>query len=279
MSETTTTTWPDLPFRATEDTRIAPHILVRSAVFSTLDFAGAAPRPTTTEAEPLPLAAMSQYRVAQLDGPRLSQGDAEVFFWLLSRAYRNGAPKGSATVFFKRAEVLTALGRSRGGKTDALLDESLQRLCLAEFNFEVHDKASGQMQRLGRTRLLAKVDRFSNNPHYEYRVTIADGVAALMQNGAAVKLSATVCRELARDPLAQGLHAHFASNKFIYKTKFETLKALMGRGSTKQDSKWLRVLETALAKVSAATTWSQCELAKTGEFAGKVVVRKDATSK
>jgi hypothetical protein len=164
-------------------------------------------------------------------------------------------------------------------QTDALLDESLQRLYSAEFYFEVHDKASGQMERLGRTRLLTKVDRFSDNPDYEYRVTIADDVAALMRNGAAVKLSAKVCRELARDPLAQGLHAHFASNKLVYDTKPDTLKALMGRGSTKQNSKWLRVLETALAKVSNATTWPLCELAKTGKSAGMVTVRKGAKAK
>ena len=152
----------------------------------------------------------------------------------------------------------------------------MQRLCSAEFRFEVRDKATKEMRALARTRLVAKFDRVADNAEYEYRVTIAGGVAALMKNGAWVALPAKICRKLARDPLAQGLHAHFASHKLLHDTWPDTLKDLMGRKSTKQGSKWLRVLEAALAKVSAATAWPQCELAKTGPSPGKVVVRKGA---
>ena len=288
MSENVVAVWPELklPHGLNEDTRIAPHILVRSSVFSTLEYAGAAQRPLIFKTEPLPLDAMSRYRVEQLEGPRLSQSDADVMFWLLSRAYRYGAPKDKAMVFFKRAEALTALGRSRGGKTDALLDDSLQRLCSAEFHFEERDKVADEMMPLGRTRLLSRAEPVDGNAKpYDYRITIADGVASLLENGSWVALSGKVREELAGDPLARGLHAHFASNDIVHPTWPETLQREMGRGKVMgldgkvrikpmQPSKWLLALKIALARVQVATRWSQCELATSGLNAGKVLVRK-----
>ncbi len=280
MSRTAGTVWPELklPHGVKEDTRIAPHVLVRSSVFSTLEYAGAAQRPMITKTAPLLLDAMSQYRVEQLDGPRLSQSDADLMFWLLSRAYRYGTPKDGATVFFKRGEALTALGRSRGGKSDALLDDSLQRLCSAEFHFEERDNATKEMEQRARTRLLSKVERVADDAKpYDYRVTIADGVAALLDGGRWLAFPGQVREELASDPLARGLHAHFASNDKVNPTWHETFKGQMGRKSM-QTSKWLHVLENALSKVQAATGWSRCELVKAGSHAGKVVVEKGNAS-
>jgi hypothetical protein len=294
VSESVVTVWPELklPYGLKEDTRIAPHILVRSSVFSTLEYAGAAQRPMIFKTDPLRLGAMSQYRVEQLEGPRLSQSDADVMFWLLSRVYRYGVPKDKAMVFFKRSEALTALGRSRGGKTDALLDDSLQRLCSAEFYFGERDKVTNEMIPLVRTRLLSGAERVSGDTKpYDYRVTIAEGMAALLENGSWVALSGQVREELASDPLARGLHAHFASNEKVHATLPKTLKGQMGRageiGQTKemdqvedldktgmQSSKWLHALRRALARVQAATGWSQCELVTAGQLAGKVLVRK-----
>lgn len=288
MSENIVVVWPELqlPHGLKEDTHLAPHILVRSSVFSTLEYAGAAQRPMVVKAEPLLLGAMSQYRVKQLEGPRLSQTDADLMFWMLSRAYRHGAPKNKATVFFKRGEAITALGRKRGGKTDVLLDSSLQRLCSAEFHFEERDKATEEMRPLAQTRLLSKIERVRDDAkRYDYCVTIADGVAALLKNGSWVRLSGQVRGELASDPLARGLYACFESNKKVYATLPETLKEQMGRtdeldrgGETDkkgmQTSKWLHALRKALTRVHAATGWSQCELVAVGPLAGKVQVTK-----
>jgi len=288
VSESVVAVWPELklPHGMKEDTRIAPHILVRSSVFSTLEYAGAAQRPMILKSEPLPLGAMSHYRVKQLEGPRLSQTDADLMFWMLSRAYRYGAPKDKATVFFKRGEAITALGRKRGGKTDVLLDSSLQRLCSAEFHFEERDKATEEMRPLAQTRLLSKIERVQDDAkRYDYRVTIADGVAALLENGSWVRLSGPVREELASDPLARGLYACFESNKKVYATLPETLKEQMGRTEEldraedtdkkgMQTSKWLHALRRALARVQAATGWSQCELVAAGPLAGKVQVTK-----
>lgn len=280
MSENVVAGWPELklPHGVKEDTHIAPHILVRSSVFSTLEYAGAAQRPMISKTAPLLLDGMSQYRVEQLGGPRLSQSDADLMFWLLSRAYRYGAPKDKATVFFKRAEVLTALGRSRGGKTDVLLDDSLQRLCSAEFRFDERDQASREMKPLARTRLLSSVERVeADTKPYDYRITVADGVAALLENGSWVALSGQARKELASDPLAKGLYAHFASNDKVFPTLHETLKGEAGRAAM-QNSKWLQALKIALARVREATGWAQCELVDKGPFAGKVVVQKGSAA-
>lgn len=75
------------------------------------------------------------------------------------------------------------------------------------------------------------------------------------------------------DSLAKGLHAYFASNKQVFAMWPETLKKLMGR-ETMQKTKWLRVLEAALKKISIESGWPQWEIVQVGQHAGKVSVRK-----
>src|SRR5690606_14195861 len=117
-----------------------------------------------------------------------------VFFWLLSRIYRRGDPSGSPSTFFEHKEALAELGRKRGGKTDLLLADSLDRLGQAEFTYELHRSDDGEHpdagdeevepagKRLpsivGRTRLLSRVERGDRlDSKYDYQVTIAGGVA------------------------------------------------------------------------------------------------------
>lgn len=274
-TEADKTIWPEikLPHGVKADARIVPHILARSAVFSTLEYAGAAQRPMIGEGHPVRLDATSQYRVEQLSGPRLSQSDADLLFWMLARAYRHGAPTGNAAVFFKRGEALAALGRSRGGKTDALLAESLMRLRLAEFSFEER-APTGEMVLLTQTRLLASAERSADDAApYDFRVTISVDVAELLRGGTWLALPGQLRKEFVSDPLAKGLHVYFASNKHVFDMWPDTLKGLMGRESM-QDSKWRRALENALSKIRVTTMWPQCELLKKGAPAGKVVVRK-----
>lgn len=273
MDETIThTVWPGLtlPHGMREDTRLAANALVRCAVFSTLEYAGAAERPEI--AEPLLLPSIAPYRIEQVAGSRLSQTDADLFFWLLSRAYRSGAPTGGAWVFFKRSEALAALGRTRGGKTDALFDESLNRLYAADFAYEVPGVA-------GRSRLVSCIERFeSGEKPYDYKVMVSDGVAALLDDGEWLVLQGKVREELARDPLAKGLHAFYASHRTAFPMLPITLKRLMGRESM-QDSKWRHALEASLERVRVATGWVQCEIGKAGPYKGKVLVIKGGTAR
>lgn len=260
--------WPELnlPFGFWEETRIAPNILVRSAAFSTLDYTGGAVRPEVME--PLKLSALSQYKIDQVAGVRLSQTDADLFFWLLSRLYRYGAPKDRAWVYFKRSEALT--GRARGGKTDLLLEDSLQRLIRAEFSYEA-------LGVVGRTRLLSSVERFDEDKPYDFRVTVSDGVAQLLANGDWMALSGTEREELAGDSLAKALHAFYSSHITVYPMFPATLKSLTGRESM-QESKWRHALKKSLARVQEVTGWAGCHLVENGDNAGKVVVRKGVIS-
>lgn len=261
-------TWPELelPYGLLYGNRIAANALVRSAVFSTLEFSGGAERRAITE--PLLLPSIAPYRISQVAGVRLSQSDADVFFWLLSQAYRSGAPRGEAKVCFKVEEALTALGRARGGKTSQLLEQCLPRLYEADFLYEVPNLLEG------RSRLISCVERVTlNESTYEYKVTIADGLASLLADGQWLTLLGSERDKLAGEPLGRGLHAFYASHRTAYPMLPETLKGLMGRESM-QDSKWLRALDSALAKVKAATGWTQCERLQSGPLAGKVVVTK-----
>ena len=149
---TTIPTWPklSLPHGLLPGTLLAANVFVRSAMFSTLDYAGSARRPDVLES--LKISAIAPYDVEQVGGSRLSQSDADLLFWLLARAYRGGPPRGPARVYFRRAEALAALQRKRGGKTDALLDVSLIRLSRAEFVAKFHAVNS-------KFRLLACVER------------------------------------------------------------------------------------------------------------------------
>lgn len=268
LEETTShTAWPELtlPHGLLADTRIAANMLVRSAAFSTLDYAGGAVRPAIDE--PLSLAAIAPYSLEQVAGVRLSQTDADLFYWLLSRAYRGGAPRGNARVYFKRGEALAALGRGRGGKTDVLLDESLARLYQADFKYAVPGA-------VGRSRLVSCIERFDDDDKpYDYRVTVSDGVAALLDGGEWLVLLGKEREQLAGDPLAKGLHAFYTSHKSAFPMLPSTLKALMGRESM-QDSKWRHALDRALAHLKEVTGWVQCEVVKAGPLAGKVVVLK-----
>lgn len=269
MKETTSPTeWPELtlPHGLLTDARISANLLVRSAAFSTLDYAGGAIRPEIKE--PLPLVAIAPYQLEQTAGVRLSQSDADLFYWLLSRAYRHGTPKeGNVWVYFKRSEALAALGRARGGKTDALLDDSLMRLYQADFAYNVPGT-------IGRSRLVSCIERFKDeDKNYDYRVSISDGVAALLDGGEWLVLLGKEREQLANDPLAKGLHAFYTSHRSAFPMLPSTLKALMGRDSM-QDSKWRHALDKALEHVQKVTGWLQCEVVKEGPYAGKVVVHK-----
>lgn len=291
--ESSLSTWPkiDLQYGLLLKAILVPNALARSSVFSTLEYAGGAERPVITE--PLLLATMKQYRIEQIAGVRLSQSDADVFFWLLARIYRDGHPGGSPSAFFENKEALGELGRKRGGKTDLLLAESLDRLGQAEFAYELHRPDDGEhpgivdeegaepaSERLpsivGRTRLLSRVERCDRaGSKYDYQVTIAAGVAVLLDRNDWVVLPSTERVQLATDPLARGLYAFYSSHKFAYPMLPATLKKLMGRESM-QNSKWLNALAIALAKMKTATGWRACEVAQTGKYKGKIVVEKGA---
>lgn len=267
--------WPKLVLKygLIDGNLIAPNVLVRSAVFSARDFNGHATREAIAEPEHLP--SNEPYVVVQMEGERLSQSDAEVFFWLLSRAYKVNPPRSPVQVCFQIGDAVKELGRARGGKTVKLFEDSLMRLAEAAFSF---GRDGGPAVN---TKLLVSVERLTSEAGTsDYNVTLADGVAKLLVGRDWVYLRGHERRALVGDSLAKALYAFYASHETPYAMRWSTVQGIMGRnGVGVQDSKWRLALVNALERVKLATGWFRCELATEGEYAGLVVVQKSESSK
>jgi hypothetical protein len=214
----------------------------------------------------------SDIKVFQTAGRGLDQGDADVFYELLRRVFNSGQEtRREARVCFNRSELVKALGRAPGGKTRKLLDESLDRLFRAEFEFSVPGVF------VGKSRLILKM--YCCEPgsiaelDYDYDVLLDVELSRLFDNGRWSILRRSERQRLSRNPLAKGLHSFFSTHASPHPMKPDTLRLLMGR-HTMQSSKFLAVLEPALGAVKLATGWPKCELQREGKHAGKVVVDK-----
>ncbi|KUZ65274.1 plasmid replication initiator TrfA [Burkholderia ubonensis] len=242
--------------------------LARSAIFSTRFYRSHAERPLYRERTRLP--STSDIEVFQTAGHQLDQGDADVFYELLRRVFvRGNETCRESHVVFGRAELLRALERSAGGKTRKLLDESLDRLYHAEFEFSVSGLFSGK------SRLILKMHRLEKRTDAgeDYDVLLDVELARLFDGNRWTILRRSQRRLLDGKPLAKGLHALFSTWSTPYPMLPETLLPLAGRQGMQQ-SKWLDVLLPALADVKLVTGWPKCELETQGVHAGKIVVER-----
>lgn len=268
------TTWPVLPLKyGLRNNFVAPNALVQSAIFSTQFYRSHADRPCCTEK--MRLTAIGKGEIYQTAGQQLDQGDAEVFYELMRQVFDQG-PAGclEARVRFKRSSLLATLGRTSGGKTRKLLDDSLDRLFCAEYELNIPDVFAGRL------RLIQALHPNENQPDtpYDFEVLLDMSVAQLFRNRQWTILKKTERSPLGRDWLAKGLHAYYSTQKSPYPMKPSTLKSLMGR-DTMQDSKWRQALQVALEKVKQVTGWPVCELSSQGATAGMVVVEKASSRK
>lgn len=262
-------TWPKLQLKhGLNNNLVTAHALARSAIFSTRFYRSHAERPLYRERTKLP--STSDIEVFQTAGHQLDQGDADVFYELLRRVFADGRERcRESHVVFGRAELLRALERSAGGKTRKLLDESLDRLYHAEFEFSVHGLFSGK------SRLILKMHRLDKKTAAgeDYDVLLDVELARLFDGNRWTILRRSQRRLLDGNPLAKGLHAYFSTLPTPHPMLPETLLRLAGRQGM-QLSKGLDVLLPALAAVKLATGWVKCELETQGVHAGKVVVEK-----
>ncbi|QIF06316.1 hypothetical protein G5A69_00395 [Ralstonia mannitolilytica] len=220
-------TWPQLPLPyGPGDNLIVAHTFVRSGIFSTQLYRRHAERPVYLRKTALATTETSDIRVFQTRGPRLDQGDADVFYELLRRVFDRGRESDREEwIRLNRSELLDALGRGRGGKTRRLLDESLDRLCRAEFDFVVPGLLAGRL------RLIRKMRRPDGDDatDCDYEVLLDSDIARLFECGQWTLLRQAERCQLAGSPLARGLHALYASLSEPYPMKASTLKNLMGR--------------------------------------------------
>lgn len=261
--------WPKLPLKhGLNNNLVTAHALARSAIFSTRFYRSHAERPLYRERTRLP--STSDIEVFQTAGHQLDQGDADVFYELLRRVFADGREMcRESHVVFSRAELLRALERSAGGKTRKLLDESLDRLYHAEFEFSVHGLFSGK------SRLILKMHRLDKKTAAgeDYDVLLDVELARLFDGNRWTVLRRSQRQRLDGKPLAKGLHAYFSTLLTPHPMLPETLLRLMGREGM-QLSKGLDVLLPALAHVKLVTGWAKCELETRGVHAGKIVVER-----
>ncbi|WP_342320234.1 plasmid replication initiator TrfA [Burkholderia pseudomallei] len=269
LPNTSPVTWPKLPLKhGLNNNLVTAHALARSAIFSTRFYRSHAERPLYRERTQLP--STSDIEVFQTAGHQLDQGDADVFYELLRRVFVGGNETcRESHVVFGRAELLRALERGAGGKTRKLLDESLDRLYHAEFEFSVHGLFSGK------SRLILKMHHLDKKTAAgkDYDVLLDVELARLFDGNQWTVLRRSQRRLLDGKPLAKGLHALFSTWSTPYPMLPETLLPLAGRHGMQQ-SKWLDVLLPALAAVKLVTGWTKCELEAQGVHAGKIVVEK-----
>lgn len=269
LQNTSPATWPKLPLKhGLNNNLVTAHALARSAVFSTRFYRSHAERPLYRERTKLP--STSDIEVFQTAGHQLDQGDADVFYELLRRVFADGREMcRESHVLFSRTELLRTLERSAGGKTRKLLDESLDRLYHAEFEFSVHGLFSGK------SRLILKMHRLDKKTATgeDYDVLLDVELARLFDGNQWTVLRRSQRRLLDGKPLAKGLHAYFSTLSTPYPMLPETLLRLTGRQGM-QLSKGLDALLPALADVKLVTGWAKCELETQGVHAGKVVVEK-----
>ncbi|MEX3955991.1 plasmid replication initiator TrfA [Trinickia sp. EG282A] len=266
----TLTAWPKLPLpHGLGKNFVTAHALARSAIFSTQSYCKKAPRPQYSSKTKLGATETSGIEVFQAAGQGLDQGDAEVFYELLRRVFNSGHEMHrEAHVCFNRGELIKALGRAAGGKTRKLLDDSLDRLFHAEFEFSVPGIF------IGKSRLILKMYRreCKSTTEYDYDVLLDVELGRLFESGQWTLLRRSELQSLRGNPVAQGVYAYYSTHRSPYPMRPATLQVLMGRDM--QLSKFVKVLIPALAMVKQATGWTKCELELTGKNAGKVVVEK-----
>jgi hypothetical protein len=267
----TTAAWPKLPLpHGLGKNLVTAHALARVAVFSTQKYGPKAQRPVYMSKTRLGATHSSEIEVFQTAGAGLDQGDADVFYELLRRVFNDARETHrEARVCFNRSEFIKALGRASGGKTRALLDESLSRLFRAEFEFSVPGVF------VGKSRLILKMLRTDRETERDndYDVLLDVELARLFTERQWTLLRRSILQSLKGNPLAKGLYVYFSTHTCPYPMLTTTLRDLMGRPDM-QLSKFEDVLEPALRELKKATGWAKCELGLTGKTAGKVVVEK-----
>lgn len=241
-----------------------PHVIARSGIFSSQIFRGGVKRPFATN--PLKIPGLNGMDILQTYGARLDQGDADVFYEVARlHLLRNSDLSQPNFLTISRVDLITSIGKSKGGKTNMLLSESLTRLLEADFTIR---HKNGECQHFG------LLKSFSVERPLEQNCTIhlqIDENLSQQYSGNGWTLLRKSVRTQLSSPISKWLYAYFCShgNK-PYHILTETVREQLSRFGA-YESKWLAQLVDALKELKLATGWQTCELVDRR----KIVVIKD----
>jgi hypothetical protein len=242
-----------------------PHVIARSNIFSSQIYRG--PIHRSGIKIPCQIATLGGVKIVQTAGHRLDQGDANVFYEILGSLFSQLENRAfSSQVTIARSDLLSNIGRSKGGKTNALLHDSLIRLVNAEF---LIDKNNSKQYTTG---ILQGFAYHSEGNSKYVLIEIDPRFLELYMNNEWVILKKKE-RDALSSPISKALHAYYCTHQKPYPLCPETLKRLADR-TNMQESKWLIQLQSALDEIKLATGWHVCEISTSEKYAGKVTVVK-----
>jgi hypothetical protein len=246
-----------------------PHVIARSEIFSSQIYRGSVERPKAIV--PLKIDTLGGATIIQTSGHRLDQSDADVFYELVcaffTRAHNN---EDNLQILIEHRDLLARVGRSKGGKTNALLRNSLERLVDARFDIL---EADGNHYSIG----ILKNVTYPAEGSFKKEIKIKfDARLIELYLGNQWAILKKKERSVLKSPIAKALYAYYKThNNKPFPLLPTTIRRLVGRSETK-NAKWLTQLRIALDELKNSTGWQVCELVKSGDRTGKVVVVKRA---
>lgn len=223
-------TWSQLPVVA-ESKKIAPNSILRSALFSVIK---KGTRGHLTRKE---ITAASGYSIL-FTGIQLDQADLDVWLHCL-RLTRDalGEP-----VIVSLDKFLSAIGRARGGSNAEWLRDSLARLGSAVIQVK-----SGPLTLMLKGRMVC-YDELEQESRSAIRLTVSPSMAKLFGFASWSALSNEVRKKLIGHPLAQWLHAFYATHTTPIPIAISTLRELCGT-QTSELFEFRRNLKEAAARL------------------------------
>ncbi len=220
--------WPD-PMRA------VPNACLRSALF------GAVRKGRRRLLEQETIAAMEGVEI-RYTGPRLSQGDLDVYESLLHILRDQPLGKVCYTTSYALLKIMGKKDTGGRGGNREVLHRSLMRLGATMVEIETRSYSYAGS-------LIDEVEQ--NKKTREYVITLNPKLKTLFAPDQYTQIQWTIRRELEGHQLAQWLHGFYASHAQPYPVKVETLHKLCGSETERMDH-YRENLRKALDAVAAA---------------------------
>lgn len=205
---------PETPYTPASQV-LAPYAFARTCMFSATRFSGdLAVRPKFSKSS-LPLHDKRGIRVQQTAGLRLDKQDEDVALELMRRAILVSLPGDREVwVHVDRAELIKAMGWTRGGSSYLALEASLQGLTDAQFLILAPGEG-GAVRKMDTKICLKRVTHITqqgpSRTKVAYEILLDVELFELLRFNQWCYLDPTVRARLSKAPVAKLLHSYFSS--------------------------------------------------------------------